>query len=286
MAAFTHFWITGGGPLAVIDNTTVRYYLDGEAAASIAFKPPLAAGVGFDDDTVWGQALASHASGQSAWSIKYKIPFRRSARVTLQLPGAATASCQAFVIVRGCENLPVQVGPVTLPSTARLQLQKIENEVFQPLEWVPIADVPSGDGLLFMHTLQAASATNNFWEGCYHLYTPHDQPFPGTVMSTGTEDFFDSSYGFAAGPFRFPVSGCTHRDSSKGMKLSAYRFFTEDIVAFSGGMRFVWRVGDLINEKSHPESPKCWIDKKGPGDQVVGNPQPTTITSYAWIYVW
>lgn len=29
--------------------------------------------------------------------------------------------------------------------------------------------------------------------------TPYDQAFPGTVLSTGMEDFFDSSYGFSGG---------------------------------------------------------------------------------------
>ena len=30
-------------------------------------------------------------------------------------------------------------------------------------------------------------SNQNFLEACYHLHTPHDQPFPGTVLSTGTE---------------------------------------------------------------------------------------------------
>ena len=39
-------WATGA------DNVTVRYYVDGEATASIQFKPPMAAGVGFGDDSI------------------------------------------------------------------------------------------------------------------------------------------------------------------------------------------------------------------------------------------
>ena len=38
-----------------------------------------------------------------------------------------------------------------------------------------------------------------------------------------------------------------------------------------------WRIGDLINAKAHPESPKCFIDKQGPGDEVVGRPMATTV---------
>ena len=46
--------------------------------------------------------------------------------------------------------------------------------------------------------------------------SPHDAPFPGVVLSTGTEDFFDSAYYFDGGPFRFPVSGLTHLDQQPG----------------------------------------------------------------------
>ena len=49
-------------------------------------------------------------------------------------------------------------------------------------------DVPSGDGLVYQTALAVESKNKNFLEGCYHLYTPHDQAFPGTVLSTGTED--------------------------------------------------------------------------------------------------
>jgi hypothetical protein len=58
-----------------------------------------------------------------------------------------------------------------------------------------------------MTTLAVTSGNLNFLEACYHLHTPHDVPFPGVVMSTGTEDYFDSAYYFDGGPFRFPVSG-------------------------------------------------------------------------------
>ena len=70
----------GGGA----DNATVRYYIDGEETASIEFKPPLATGVGFDDLALWGTAKAGHAAKSGAWNINYRIPFQRSARVTLQ----------------------------------------------------------------------------------------------------------------------------------------------------------------------------------------------------------
>jgi|EP01047_Picozoa_sp_COSAG01_P020700 hypothetical protein len=66
------------------------------------------------------------------------------------------------------------------------------------------------------------------------------------------------------------------------------RFHEEDPIAFNEGVRFVWRIGDIINGRTHPESPKCFIEKldTAAGDSVVGKPAPTTVTSYAWVYVW
>ena len=61
-------------------------------------------------------------------------------------------------------------------------------------EGVPLVDMPTGDGLVYMTTLAVTSGNLNFLEACYHLHTPHDAPFPGVVLSTGTEDYFDSAY--------------------------------------------------------------------------------------------
>lgn len=235
----------------------MRYYVDGEVEASIQFKPSLAAGVGYDDDAVWGTAKVGHGSNKGGWFMNMKIPFGSSIRVSLMLPGGRDAMC--FVIVRGCENLPITVGSLTLPSSARLHLQRIEQRVFEPLAYVPIVDLPSGAGLVYMLTIAASSRSYNFWEGCYRMFTPYSEPFPGTVLSTGMEDFFDSAYGFAAGPYRFQTSGCTHRvvseadaDGLHAASVSAYRFFEEDPLVFEGGVQLQWRIGDYVNRKAHP----------------------------------
>src|SRR4051812_37021076 len=87
---------------------------------------------------------------------------------------------------------------------------QIFNATVPPVAWVPIADIPSGSGLFFMHTLAVSAANLNFLEGCYHQYAPYDQNFPGVLLSTGTEDYFDSGWYFNAGRFWLPVSGFTH----------------------------------------------------------------------------
>jgi len=43
-----------------------------------------------------------------------------------------------------------------------------------------------------MITLAVQSGNLNFLEGCLHAYTPYNQSFPGTMLSTGTEVGTDS----------------------------------------------------------------------------------------------
>ena len=122
--------------------------------------------------TTGGTAKAGHGSEKGGWYINYYIPFSRSVRVTLELPG--TAPGVAWVILRGCENLPpVKVGAVQLPPTARLKLHKIVAKTFQALDFVPIVEIPDGDGLIYMHTISANSTQASFCERGGIPVVPH-----------------------------------------------------------------------------------------------------------------
>lgn len=95
-------------------------------------------------------------------------------------------------IVRGAEtNIPIIIGGVTVPLTGRMNLQ-ITNATYAPLDYVTLVDAPSGNGLLFHHTLTFTAGNLNTLEGCYHAYTPYSAAYPGLLMSTGTEDYYDS----------------------------------------------------------------------------------------------
>ena len=133
-----------------------------------------------------------------------------------------------------------------------------------------MATAPRGtSGAMFMHTLSVQSGNLNFLEACYHMYTA-DQEFPGTLLSTGTEDYYgplvtnwavfvksavcehslrlclsswvsllssDSAWYFNAGEFHFPVSGFTHMNTSNGVTFSAYRFHEMDPLTFQDGFQ-------------------------------------------------
>jgi hypothetical protein len=273
-----HFWATAPGP--VLDGTIVRYYVDDEMSASIEYFPPLACGVGFNDQTApWGTAWFGKGAKDGAWYNNFKIPFQKSIRVTIQHVSGNFGGF--YMIVRGTPSTQINIGGIQLPKNAKLKLIKT-NKIFKPVDWVPLVDIPQGSGLFFMHSLSVNSGNLNFLEGCYHQYTPYNAPFPGTVLSTGTEDYFDSAWYFDAGQFWLPNSGFTHLkfESTNNVTWSAYRFHFMDALPFQNGFKFMWRNGDLVDITGQ----KCYIE--GTKGIVVGNPTNSLVVAYAWVYVW
>ena len=114
------------------------------------------------------------------------------------------------------------------------------------------------------------------------MYDPPTQPFPGTLLSTGTEDYYDSGWYFNAGEFRMPVSGFTHLKKEEGVtEWSAYRFHEQDPVRFQDGFRFTWRCGDQVSKDAGVG--KCYTQT---GGTTVGSPTCDWVQSYAWVYTW
>lgn len=275
----THFW-TAGSPQ--VDNVTWRYYIDNETVPSIEFQPFLACGAGFDDQTApWGTKWFGKGAKSTGWFNNFRIPYGSSVRVTFALDGAGAGTHgMIWSIVRGLEGMPLEIGGLSLPSSARLKLQKTD-VMLKPLEFVDIVGKDTGAGtagLFFAVTMQVESSENlNFMEGCFHWYDDQRTQWPGMIMSTGMEDYFDSAFYFNGGTFHSPVSGNTHID---GQKWSGYRFHDMDLMPFSNGMRFQWRNGDVTDTNT---GLKCTLET---GGKPAGNPQPSHLIAYAWVYMW
>jgi len=275
--AMTHFWATY--PTDVDDGVLVRYWVDGETTPSIEFRPSLACGVGsYDVDAPWGTKWFGKGSKNGGWHWNFRIPFQKSILVSVLHTNDTHGGF--YMIVRGAANVAITYGGVDFPSTARL-LQFRTDAYFQPIEYITLANVTSGRGIMFMHTLAVESGNMNFLEGCFHLYTHEQRQFPGVVLSTGTEDFFDSAWYFDAGPFHLPVSGFTHigQNSTGGITWSAYRFHEMDPLQFTNGFAFQWRNGD----SNDPAGMKCFMET---GGGVVGSPTVSHVMAYVWVYVW
>ena len=132
-------------------------------------------------------------------------------------------------------------------------------------------------GLIFAHSMAVASGNYNFMEGCYHLFAPAAAAWPGQLLSTGMEDYYDSAFYFDGGPFHAPVAGSTHMAPGE---WSGYRIHEMDPLVFHDGAKMRWRNGDVTDTST---GLKCTLEQ---GGKVVGSPTASNVTTLSWVYVW
>jgi len=270
-----HFWATGAQ--IQIDTAYFDYYIDGEMSPSISMQPAMMCGLAFPKEYIAANPTklytAGSACGKNApvggWFNTYPIPFSKSVLVLVR---SSTKGCSnGYINIRGTENLPVVLpGGYPLPNNARLQLQQNTWAVRQPLEYINITSMPSGTkGMVFQSTLAVetqpiggSGAGGGYIEGCWHFYRQHTEMFPGMVVGTGVEDYFDSGYYFGADsgyksgdPWNAGLSGVPlfQRTPDGTERISAYRFHNHDPLVFTDGGALVWRVG----AKGLPGTSKC-----------------------------
>eukprot|EP01079_Euglenida_sp_SAG-EU17-18_P010357 gene10357-1876_t len=286
-----HFWSTCNAECE--GALLVRYYVDGELNASIAYEPGMASGTGFDDPAApWGTKWFGHGA-HSAWFNNFKIPFGSSIRVTVQSTDGKEHS-GFYMIVRGGLDIALVIGGVELPTTARLQLQSFSGPL-QTLEVLNLVHVPEGSkGFVFLVALSVNNSGHlhhpnpkGFLEGCPHMFDPPSQAWPGTLLGSGTEDYFDSGWYFNAGEFHLPVAGYTHiLDKDDALEWSAYRFHEMDPLIFNNGVRVTWRCGE--NGSPAPDGGnKCYIQPQQ--DDLPPSEEATLcehVQSYGWVYTW
>lgn len=149
-----------------VDYAIWRFYLDGEASASVTLQMSQAAFVGNADPTApWDNDWFGKNSLFGGWHVNVPIPFRQSVRVSLQLPawwngtyarcslrparlikpsaGRDAGTERIFAMVRGVEDLPVQINSFVLPVNARL-VASVQNSSLAPLEFHDLINVPAG----------------------------------------------------------------------------------------------------------------------------------------------
>ena len=220
----SHFWF--GGAFEGVENTRIRYYVDGGEKPSIDMQLYLGHGIGFNDNHApWATKHIGKIGKINAVFNNYRIPFGKSVRVTAQLGEGVAGNPQIWWIIRGMENGSVSLGGVELPETARLKLIRLENHEAEPLEEFNLCDV-EGKGALFQVTIQAEGTSLSYLEACIRAY-PGKQETP-LMLSSGLEDYFLGTYYFNTGIYHADMAGLTHFDK-KAARFSAYRFHDEDL---------------------------------------------------------
>ena len=267
----THFWF--GGNFKGVEDTRIRYYVDGEAVASIDLNLYLGHGIGFKDQQApWANRHMGKIGKRNGIFNNYRIPFGRSIKVTAQRAPDADDNPRVWWIIRGIENGRVTVGGVELPQRARLKLIKREDLKVESLQEFDLCDVP-GRGAVYQVTIAAEALGKSgfaYLEACMRAYLNGSQE--PVMLSSGLEDYFLGTYYFDAGRYITDTAGLTHFDPAT-KTFSAYRFHDEDALFFSRGLRLTCRNG----ETKHGT-------KDGP--PWAGGPQPVRYTTYAWVYQW
>jgi D-arabinan exo alpha-(1,3)/(1,5)-arabinofuranosidase (non-reducing end) len=259
----THMWF--GGDFKNYGLTRIRVYVDGEREASIDMELMMGHGIGFQDEGApWGVERIGKTGQPSGIYNTYRIPFGTSVRVTAQRVKGDEEVPPFWWIIRGVENVPLEVGGVRLPDDARLRLYKVVNRKTKPLEEFAMCDTAKS-GMLYMVTIAGKSSAFCFMESCVRAYIG-DAKSP-LLLSSGMEDYFLGTYDFNKGKYYTPVAGVTHLVPDA--EFSAYRFHETDPVFFNNGLRLTLRDG----EESHGKVFGC-------------NPRDTVFTTYVWVYQW
>lgn len=96
-----------------------------------------------------------------------------------------------------------------------------------------------------------------------------------------------SAYYFNDGPFAHELSGALTLDANGpdgANRVAAYRVHDgRDALVFSDGFRLTWRVGDQTDTAT---GLKCTCPPGKAGCTSAGNPQPSNVTTLAWVYTW
>jgi hypothetical protein len=291
-ATITFFWITGDPisgdlPYSGVDFALWRFYLDNEPVASIGpVQTSLAALVGFADPTApWDNDYFGKNSLFGGWHFNLRVPFAKSVRVTLQMPPQFPVQ-RAFAMVRGVENLPVIVGGMQLPPTARLSVAVRQSVNLPVLAFHHLVSMPqNSSGLILGTGIQIESddgGSLNSLEGCWHAFMPPSSPYPGLVLGTGAEDYPESAFYFNSGPFRGPTSGLTtfqQGNATAPSRISFYKLHHRDPVLFDDGILFAWRNGDVTDPST---GEKCTTIK----GNLIGRPGVSNVTTIVYVYSW
>ena len=328
----------------------VDYFVDGEVDASVSMQPAMAAGQAFGDlmqkqNFIWDTGSFGFGRNTiSTWFNRFHVPFLKTIRVQARFSPPGGKGChESYFNVRGTEragaasaSLVSLPGYGPLPPSARLSLQRIDNVTVPAFGFAPLFTLPKGKQAAIFLTALSLSAPafehpgwpkhtppvprspgNHYMEGCVYLYRSSTEQYPGLVVGTGAEDYFDSSYGFSdpwqyaqENPqyacaldvpgqehncyptFAFTHAGLLHHSLSTWdatERYAMYKSHVDDPLVINDGGSLLYRVGDYINKSAPVGSGhhfRCGTLDPGPSVVPSGPTQPTNVTSYVWAYTW
>ena len=172
---------TGGDP-------RMRVYVDEEVGtnhAAVDYTVSLAHGLAPEDNQTWPwQSSVFARTHITGYFNEYQIPFQKRVRVTIQ----CDVETRFFYRLGGAENLPVAIGNLQLPPTARLRVERGDKSVGLG-GLASLVDVSGSTGLLASVNMFVRS-TAAYQEGCFQATVDGKKLW----LSSGLEDFFLGAY--------------------------------------------------------------------------------------------
>lgn len=263
--AIQQIWMT---PTGNWRTTIIRIYWDGEDTPSVECP------VGDFFCSAYNSyaqvsSLAVCVNPGSAFNCYWKMPFRKSAKITMQNMGNAEMRLYYQV-----NYVLTEVDDDEGYFHAQYRQSKPTKDGLHT-----ILDGVKGKGH-YVGTYFAWRVNNGGWwgEGEVKFFMDGDAEYP-TICGTGLEDYICGSYNFDVGKkyvtFSTPYSGLTHAICPKGTyaydsgsKFSMYRWHITDPVRFDSDLRvnvqdLGWREGGRYNkQKSNVSTVAFWYQRE------------------------
>jgi hypothetical protein len=244
--AIQHIWMTPTGNWRF---SIIRFYWDGETTPSVE------APVGDFFASGWGRyaqinSLAVTVNPGSAFNSYWTMPFRKSARITMEniAEEEMTLYYQVDYTLTDIE-----------PDAAYFHAQFRRSNPLPYKQVYTLLDGVKGEGH-YVGTHMNWGVNNNGWwgEGEIKFFMDGDTDY-ATIVGTGTEDYFCGSYNFENRetrqyqPFSTPYTGLSLVIKPDGVyqsqqRFSLYRWHIPDPIRFEKDLRVTiqalgWRIG-------------------------------------------
>ncbi|MCX7016623.1 MAG: DUF2961 domain-containing protein [Candidatus Sumerlaeota bacterium] len=227
--AITHLWFTVNAEDPLYPRSLVlRIYWDGEPEPAV--ESPLGDffAVGHGADVPVNSIPVQVSSEGRARNCYWRMPFRKSARLTVTNDSPASR-VRSFYYYVDYERLPS-----LSKDTPYFHAQYRQEYPCRPGDYLILDAVGRGH---LVGTVLSVWHTRGSWfgEGDDRFYI--DGAATPTLHGTGTEDYFSDAWGFR--PFNQPYHGVTLWDGGRiGGRGTAYRWHIVDPVRFEESLRF------------------------------------------------